>query len=641
MREPAGERQSSEGARNVSAALADPLVPDLDDHSGRTLPTDLLWLWRNVLGARRKRQGLLVFGLMLLGAVSELMTIGAFVPMIALFASTGAHQSGNRVSELLQRLGVSPGDYSLTTVALVFCVIAVATAITRIVLAWASQRYVFAIRHDVGVALYDRMLHQPYTFHVGINTSRIISSLESVPRLAAGMLMPMLQAGIAVVIGTFVLGGLIWLSPVASLIAVLGFGLIYGGLTLTAGRGLRRNAGVIARMSHQRFQTTQEGLGSIGDVLLDSAQPVYVRKFANIDRQLSNAQGANALVAVSPRFIAEAVGIVLITVLAVVLHKQQGGAAATLPVLGALALGAQRLLPLMQQSYFGWANLMSFRSQLFEIVILLQQPVPPKGQSEPLPPLRSSLELNHVGFAYSSAQHFALENVSLSIPKGARVGFVGKSGSGKTTLLNIVMGLLEPSSGEIRVDCQLIASSNKQSWQQQVAHVPQFIFLTDGSIAENIAFGKSANEIDADKLREVCRLAELGEFIDALPGGYATPVGERGVRLSGGQIQRIGLARALYKDATVLVLDEATSALDDATEANIIQAVQRLGRGYTVLMIAHRTTTLRECDIIYRLDSGTVVESGSPQEVLGSGVSAIKRGGGRHELPITPQSRCV
>ena len=168
--------------------------------------------------------------------------------------------------------------------------------------------------------------------------------------------------------------------------------------------------------------------------------------------------------------------------------------------------------------------------------------------------------------------------------------------------------------GEIRVDGHLLTSSNKRSWQQQVAHVPQSIFLTDGSIAENIALGVPADAIDIDKMRHVCRLAELAHFVEGLPQGYATSVGERGVRLSGGQIQRIGLARALYKDATVLVLDEATSALDDATEANIIEAVQRLGRRYTVLMIAHRTTTLRECDIIYKLDSGVLVESGSPRK---------------------------
>ena len=619
---------------------ANAVLPDLNNHSGRSLPADLLWTWRNVVPQRRKRQGLLVVTLMLLGGFAELMTLGALVPLLALLASNGSSASNNRVGQVLLRFGINVADYSLPTVSLVFCGVAVLAGCIRILLSWAGQRYVYGIRNDVGVALYDRMLHQPYEFHVGINSSRLISSLQNVSSVATGVLMPLLQASVAIVIGLFVLGGLVMLSPFASLVAILGFGMIYGGLSLTAGRRLRRNARVIAGMAHQRLQTVQEGFGGIGDVLLDNTQAIYVRKFATIDRRLSNAQGANALIAVTPRFVAEAVGIILIVTLALILDRQPGGASASLPVLGALALGAQKLLPLMQQSYFGWASLLGSRSTFFDLVALLQHPVSVSASAEPLPALQSAVELNNVGFVYSSDQHFTLRNISLQIPKGSRVGFVGKTGSGKTTLLNLVMGLLEPGSGAILVDGQRLTPANKQSWQKQVAHVPQSIFLTDGSIAENIALGVPADDIDHDRLREVGEQAELAQFIDSLPRGYSTAVGERGVRLSGGQIQRIGLARALYKDARVLVLDEATSALDDATEANIIEAVQRLGRDYTVLMIAHRTTTLRECDIIYKLNSGILVESGPPREVLGSAISGYQSDAIAPELRKIPKSRC-
>jgi ABC-type multidrug transport system fused ATPase/permease subunit len=609
------------GSRKVAAKRG---VPDLDDHEGQSLPAELLWVWRNILPPKRRAQGLLVLGLMLVGGIAELATIGAVVPLLAIFASSGAPQSGSRVGELMSSLGLDLSAISLTTVAIFFCGVAVATAIVRILLSWVTQRYVFGIRYDVGVALYDRMLHQPYAFHVGVNSSRIISSLERIPTLAAGMLMPLFQACIALIIGTFVVAGLVMLSPFASIVALSGFGLIYGSLAVTAARRLRKNAKVIAKMSRLRLQTVQEGLGGIGDVLLDNAQPVYVRNFTKIDEKMRKAEGANALIASTPRFVAEAAGIILMAVLAVILHRQQGGAAASLPVLGALALGAQRLLPLMQQTYFGWASILSNRSLFLNTVTLLRQPMPVRNSAERISPFHSAIELRAIDFAYASDQPSTLRDINLQIPKGSRVGFVGKSGSGKTTLLNLVMGLLDPTSGEIRVDGHRLSESNKQSWQKQVARVPQSIFLTDGSIAENIAMGTSADGIDQDKLRHVCRLADIAEFIENLPQGYLTPVGERGVRLSGGQIQRIGLARALYKDATVLVLDEATSALDDTTEANIIESVRRLGRQFTVLMIAHRTTTLRECDIIFRLDSGKLVESGSPEEVLGSAVRVIK-----------------
>lgn len=620
-------------ARRRRAVATNAPVPVADEHEGHTLTRDLLWVWRDVLSRRRRTQGLLVLGLMLFGGFTELLTLGAVVPLLALFASSGAPQSSSRVGELLGGLGIDLTAYPLSTIALLFCCIAVGTGIVRIVLAWAGQRYVLGIRYDVGVALYERMLHQPYTFHVGINSSRIITSLENIPRLASGMLMPMLQAAIALVIGAFVLAGLVVLSPFASLVAISGFGLIYGGLSLTAGRGLRRNGRIIGQMNLRRLQALQEGLGGIGDVLLDNTQPIYVRKFAKFDRQLCDAQGTNALVSIAPRFVAEATGIILMVGLALMLHRQQGGAAASLPVLGALALGAQRLLPLMQQSYFGWASVLSHRSMFFDIVALLRQPMPVRASAEPLRPFSSALELDSINFAYTADQKPTLQNISLCIPKGSRVGFVGKSGSGKTTLLNIVMGLLEPASGAIRVDGRMLSPSNKQSWQRQLAHVPQSIFLTDGSIADNVALGLAPGDIDLDKLRHVCRLAELADFVENLPDGYSTLVGERGVRLSGGQRQRIGLARALYKDATVLVLDEATSALDDETEANIIAAVQRLGKEYTVLMIAHRTTTLRECDIIFRLDSGVLAESGPPEEVFGLAMRAVRPVAGEHDGP--------
>jgi ABC-type multidrug transport system fused ATPase/permease subunit len=588
-----------------------------DDHENRSLPAEMVWVWREVLPPRRRIQGVLVLGFMLVGGLAELLTLGSVVPLLALFASSGAPRGSTRTTQLMAEFGIDLAGYSLSTFAAIFCGVAVATCIIRIALSWVGQRYVFAIRHDLSLALYDRMLRQPYAFHIGVNSSRILSCLGNIPGLASGMLMPMLQAMIAIIIGTCVFVGLLILSPLVSIAATLCFGLIYKGLSLATGQRLRSNALTISKMNYFRLQTIQEGLGGIADVLLDNSQPVYLRKFATIDRQLRDAQGANSLISAMPRFIAEAAGIILMVILALILYQQQGGAVAALPILGALALGAQRLLPLMQQVYFGWASVLNQRSMFFETVTLLQRPIPSIRSNVQLPQFHSQLELKSVDFAYGRDQSLTLKDISLRIPKGARVGFVGKTGSGKTTLLNLVMGLLDPVGGEICIDRNVLTSATKQSWQRQVAHVPQSIFLIDGSIAQNIALGVPDPEIDFDKLRRVSQMAAILDFVDSLDRGFDTSVGERGVRLSGGQIQRIGLARALYKDATVLVLDEATSALDDSTEAGIIEAVQHLGEDYTVLMIAHRTTTLRDCDLIFRLDRGRLVESGTPEVVLG------------------------
>jgi ATP-binding cassette subfamily B protein len=309
---------------------------------------------------------------------------------------------------------------------------------------------------------------------------------------------------------------------------------------------------------------------------------------------------------------------ILLVVLAVV-ASESGDIGKSLPVLGALALGAQRLLPLFQQSYTGWASLMGNSALLENVVDLLKQPVSSRfvGTRTEVPPLSKALELHHLQFQYNPDQPPALRDINIHIPRGARIGLVGRSGSGKTTLMDLLMGLLQPTSGWISVDGVKLDETNILSWQAQVAHVPQHIFLLDSTILENVAFGTDIAKIDYDQVREACRLAELDEFVIGLPQGYETLVGERGVRLSGGQRQRIGIARALYKKSSVLILDEATSALDDATEASVIRSVQRLGREYTVVMVAHRVTTLRECDTIYRLDSGIVSESGSYDEVLG------------------------
>jgi ATP-binding cassette, subfamily B, bacterial PglK len=591
-----------------------------------TLPQSIAWLWRNAFSRRRRIQGAFVLGFMFVGAIAELFTIGAVIPFLAVFADPDSLRKGSRFGFLLSELGFTRGHYSLRTMGLVFCGIAIAAAVIRILLAATSQKYVFRIGFDIGTALYRRMLHQPYSFHIKMNSSSIIASVENIQKLLTGTFIPIMQACTALVIGSMIVIGLILLTPTLATVAIVGFLAIYCSISLITRPRLRRNARIIAAANRSRVQAVQEGLGGIRDVLIDNAQDLYVRKFVDIDNRLRRAQGANALIVVAPRFVAEAAGMILLVALAIIANES-GDIGRSLPVLGALALGAQRVLPLMQQAYLGWAKLMGDSALIIHVVELMKQPLPKRfvRQTSEVPSLRKAVELHDVEFRYSPEQPPALANVNISIARGARVGLVGTSGAGKTTMLDLLMGLLQPTSGFISVDGVKLDESNILSWQKQVAHVPQHIFLLDGTILENVAFGLTRSEMDEERVREACRLAELDEFIMALPRGYETSVGERGVRLSGGQRQRIGIARALYKQTSILILDEATSALDDATEANVIQSVQRLGREYTVVMVAHRVTTLRECDIIYRVDHGCLVESGTFEQVLGARTPAKSR----------------
>ena len=313
-----------------------------------------------------------------------------------------------------------------------------------------------------------------------------------------------------------------------------------------------------------------------------------------------------------------ALGMGLIAALAYGLSRRAGGIGPALPLLGALALGAQRLLPALQQAYSTWAGIIGSSASLVTALELLDQPLPAEIlQPAPAPLIfRDVIRFNALRFRYTSDGPWVLDELSLTIPKGARIGFVGSTGSGKSTALDLLMGLLMPTEGELLVDGQPVSGNRLRAWQQTIAHVPQSIYLADTTLAENIAFGVAPHAIDLQRVQQVARQAQIAEFIESRSEGYNARVGERGVRLSGGQRQRIGIARALYKQASVLVFDEATSALDNATEQSLMNAIEELNRNLTILLIAHRLTTVRRCDTIVELQHGRVVAQGSYEQLL-------------------------
>jgi ATP-binding cassette subfamily B protein len=319
----------------------------------------------------------------------------------------------------------------------------------------------------------------------------------------------------------------------------------------------------------------------------------------------------------------EAVGMVVIAALAYGLSRQPGGVVSALPVLATLALGAQRLLPTLQQGYAAVTLIAGGRASLAKTIELLDQPIPPEAMAPAPPPLRfqDGVCFRGVKFRYSDDSAWVLDGLDLLIRKGARVGFVGSTGSGKSTTLDLLMGLLLPTSGELLVDGLPIAGNRVRAWQRAIAHVPQSIYLADTSLTGNIALGVPQDAIDFDRVRRAARQAQIADFIESRPEGYDALVGERGVRLSGGQRQRIGIARALYKRASVLVFDEATSALDNATEQSVMDAIDGLDRDLTIVLIAHRLTTVQRCDTIVELEGGRVVAQGTYEQLLASSAS--------------------
>ncbi|HEY8593232.1 MAG TPA: ATP-binding cassette domain-containing protein [Sphingomicrobium sp.] len=317
-----------------------------------------------------------------------------------------------------------------------------------------------------------------------------------------------------------------------------------------------------------RLKVAQESFGGIRDIIIDGTAELHARAFESIDKELTAARADTGFIAAAPRYVIETVGIVIIAIAAAWYAGRTGGVAAALPVLGAMAFGAQRLLPVVQQVYHGWSTASGYLSVLAQATDLLRLKVDPNGpkNSEPLP-LRRCISIEDLTFTYKGRADPALEAVTFEIPAGSAVALVGETGSGKSTLADLLMGLLEPGSGRITIDGVPLIGETRVRWQRSIAHVPQTIFLADSSIARNIALALGDDALDMDRVIEAARQAQLHAFVESLPDGFDTLIGERGVRLSGGQRQRLGLAGAIYKQAPVLVLDEATSALDEATEA--------------------------------------------------------------------------
>ncbi len=562
--------------------------------------------------------------MMLISAFAEVISLGAVLPFIGVLIAPDQVFDNPIVSDLARGWGINSADELMLPLTIAFASAAMAAGSIRIFLIWASTRLAYAGGADLSIEVYRRTLYQPYRVHVARNSSEIISGITTkVQTVVFDVLSPLLILISSAVLMVSITAALIVVNPAVAVAVTGGFGASYGVITWLSRRRLHRNSQRIAYEQTQVVKALQEGLGGIRDVLLDGTQPVYCNIYRDADLALRKAQASNSFVASCPRYLIEAMGMVLIAALAYLLSRQPGGVASAMPVLAALALGAQRLLPALQQSYNAWTTIAGCEVSLTDTLELLDQKLP----EDTLPSVSASLPFQHairfidVGFRYTKNDPLVLNGLDLEVLKGARVGFVGRTGSGKSTALDLLMGLLTPTKGQLLVDDQPVLGSRLRLWQGSIAHVPQNIYLADTTLAENIAFGVPRADIDMARVKLAARQAQIAEFIESRPDAYDVFVGERGIRLSGGQRQRIGIARALYKKASVLVFDEATSALDNATEQSVMEAIEGLNRDLTILMIAHRVTTVRRCDTIVELEQGRVVAQGTYDELLQSSAS--------------------
>ena len=574
-------------------------------------------LWGHT-SPHRRGQFILLLALMLLTSFAEILSIGAVLPFLGVLTTPERIFELPAIQPIVETLNLTEPRQLLFPLTVAFGLAALIAGGMRLLLLWVSTRLSFASGADLSISMYRRTLYQSYATHCARNSSEVINGITGKSNIVIhSIILPALIFISSSLMLIAILITLLIVEPVIALIAFGGFGLIYVGIIRLTRKKLLVDSECVARESTQVIKSLQEGLGGIRDVLLDGSQEEYCRIYRNADSQLRRAQGNSLFISSSPRYGMEALGMLLISALAYSLANQVDGISKAIPILGALALGAQRLLPVLQQAYGSWTQINSGKVSLKDTLKLLDQPLPDYANHQPIRlQFRKNINLKCLGFRYGEMTPYVLKDINLTISKGSCIGFIGATGSGKSTLLDIIMGLLQPTSGLLEIDDQVITLANHRGWQAHIAHVPQAIFLADSTIAENIAFGIPKDQIDHSRVIQAAQQAQISESIESWPMQYQTFIGERGIRLSGGQRQRIGIARALYRQADVIIFDEATSALDNETEKAVMQAINNLSKELTVLIIAHRLTTLEGCTQIIELGEGVIKRIGSYQEIV-------------------------
>jgi ABC-type multidrug transport system fused ATPase/permease subunit len=571
-----------------------------------------------------RRRFYLLLALIVVMGIVEMVSVASVLPFLAVLSNPEVIETNRHLAMVYGWLGFADHRSFLIFLGITVFVLVVTGLLFSTLTQYAIFRFTYMRGYTISIRMLRGYLFQPYTWFLHRHSAELGTSvLSEVNQVISQAMVPAMRLLAQAAVAVFLLGLLILVRPAAALVATLVLGGSYLLIYLSV-RGYLTRIGRQRYLANQeRFRIAGEAMGGIKDIKVMGLEPSYLRRFQEASRRMAAAAAASAVVSELPRNILKAVGYgaILFFVL-YLLFTGDGDLGSVLPVLGLYAFAGIRLFPAFQQIYGSMTMLRFSRPILDKLVADMTRnraSAEPPARAADAPVLRPvrRIELVDVHYAYPKAERAALDGLDLAIDARTTVGIVGGTGAGKTTAVDVILGLLEPQAGELRVDGVPIDAANRRAWQNTIGYVPQSIFLTDDSVAANIAFGLPAGEIDRAAVERAARIAELHAFVtDELPDGYDTRVGERGVRLSGGQRQRIGIARALYHDPDVLILDEATSALDNLTEKAVMDAVHNLGHAKTIVLIAHRLSTVRDCDTIFMLERGRVIARGGYDQLL-------------------------
>jgi ABC-type multidrug transport system fused ATPase/permease subunit len=561
---------------------------------------------------------------MLLSAIFEMAGIASIMPFMSMVADPGIVDHNHWLSLTYHRFGFdSPRSFMIFLGFVVLGVLFLSNLIAALTV-WSILRFSFTAGRDLAQKMFSVYLNHPYVFFLNRNSSELVqNTLFEMGRTVNNVLIPLLTILARSTIALSILILLFSVNPSLALVAgtLLGgaYGLVYFGVRKT----LARSGQEISRENARRTQVAYETFGGIKDIKILGREKTFFDLFQKPVERYALLQAQTQMISLLPRYALETMAFGGIIGIVLYLLSTGENLSTTLPLISLYALAGYRLMPALQQIFANWSTV-RFNISAVERISRDIEALPENAQKQEVPPpatrrlsLQTAIELDRVTFHYPGREEAVLDDLSLVIPARTSIGLVGSTGSGKTTTLDILLGLLEPTGGSLKIDGQPVNRTNVRQWQATIGYVPQQIMLLDDTVLKNIAFGIPEQEIDRDKVVQAATLAHLHDFVTSdLREGYDTPIGERGVRLSGGQRQRIGIARALYHEPSVLVLDEATSALDNITENVIMEALNTLARDKTVIMVAHRLTTVRECDTIVVLDRGRVVDSGTYDALL-------------------------
>jgi len=555
---------------------------------------------------------------MIVSSFAEMVSIGLILPFLGALTAPEKVYDHEMMQHLIQYLDISSPNQIIFPLTLIFVISAMLAGVIRLSLLYFMSRLSFSTGADLSIDIYRRTLYQDYSQHLNHNSSEVINGIiTKTNTVVSKVLAPMLTLSSSIILLLGITATLFVIDVVAASTALIGFGFIYWLVTLLTRKRISKNSLYIAEESTNMIKALQEGLGGIRDVIIDGAQEYYCDLYRKADLEMRRSAFENAFIGASPHVVMTTIGMSLIAILAYTMSLRVDGITGAIPVLGALALGAQRLLPAVQQIYHSLTAVRGAKHSLQDVLNLLSEPVLEYASGDVRPvEFKDKIELTDLTFSYREEGVVILSGINLIIKKGETVGFIGPTGSGKSTLLDIIMGLLFVKEKSLRIDNADLNHKNYRNWQVHIAHVPQNIYLSDASIAENIAFGVKKININMDRVKKVAKQSMLTELIEGWSDQYETCIGERGVRLSGGQRQRIGIARALYKGADTLVLDEATSSLDNGTERLIMQEIENLDKNITILIVAHRLSTLKSCDKVVEIKNGKLRIVGSYEEVV-------------------------